>query len=119
MRNGDDPQVDPRKLIIGRIMHQLILRGWRPPRTLPPAGFRDLVEDIVDIDRYHPTLDLSPQQLRILTALAQGATYPTAAERFGVGTETVKTQTKLIREKLGARNTTHAVAIAIREGVIT
>jgi DNA-binding CsgD family transcriptional regulator len=100
-------------------MHQLILRGWRPPRTLPPEGFRDLLEDIVDIDRYHPTLDLSPRQVQILKALAQGATYPTAAERFGIGEESIKTQAKLIREKLGARNTTHAVAIAIREGVIT
>lgn len=85
---------------------------------MPPAGMGNLVDSIVDIDTYHPTLILTPYQVRLLDKLASGNTYLTVAEDTGLGKETVKTQAKIIREKLGARNTTHAVAIAMREGII-
>jgi DNA-binding CsgD family transcriptional regulator len=85
---------------------------------MPPAGMGNLVDSIVDIDTYHPTLVLTPHQVRILDKLASGGTYPTVAAEAGISEETIKSQAKLIREKLGARNTTHAVAIAMREGII-
>jgi two-component system NarL family response regulator len=85
---------------------------------MPPEGMGNLVDSIVDIDTYHPTLTLTPYQVRLLDKLASGGTYTTVAEDTAISKETVKTNVKIIREKLGARNTTHAVAIAMREGII-
>lgn len=61
---------------------------------------------------------LSPIEVRCLLVLSHGVGLRGAAELLGVGLETVKTHTKHARWKLRAKNTTHAVAIAIRQGII-
>ena len=53
-------------------------------------------------------------ELRVLTCLSHGLTLAQAAEVLGVGFETVRTQAKTARLRLGAKNTTHAVATALR-----
>jgi DNA-binding CsgD family transcriptional regulator len=62
--------------------------------------------------------DLSPAQRRILVLLADGYSKPQIARATGWSYETLKDYTERIRLKLGARNITHAVAIAIRSGII-
>lgn len=62
--------------------------------------------------------DLSPSQLRLLVMLADGYSKPQIARATGWRYETLKSSAERIRLKLGARNTTHAVAIAIRNGII-
>jgi DNA-binding CsgD family transcriptional regulator len=64
------------------------------------------------------TLRLSPGEQKTLHLCADGFTREEIAAKLHVGPETVKSQSNQIRAKLGARNITHAVAIAIREGVI-
>jgi DNA-binding NarL/FixJ family response regulator len=54
----------------------------------------------------------------LLRLYSHGLTLPMVADERGVSCETVKSQTKLIRLKLAAKNTTHAVALAIRAGLI-
>jgi DNA-binding CsgD family transcriptional regulator len=117
MRRGEEPEPDPRKVFVGKLMVSLIRRGWRPPREMPPRGMNRLLDDLENIP-YNSTLDLTPYEVRVLAMFAAGHTYPSIAADRGVAVATVQTQAKFIRAKLGANNTTHAVAIAIRKGVI-
>jgi DNA-binding NarL/FixJ family response regulator len=61
---------------------------------------------------------LTRRQREILQLLADGGSTVVAARELGVSEETVKTHTKNILARLGARNRTHAVAIALRECLI-
>ena len=58
---------------------------------------------------------LTRRQREILQLLANGESTTVAARELGLSEETVKTHTKNILARLGARNRTHAVAIALRE----
>jgi len=58
------------------------------------------------------------RQREILQMLADGGSTVHAARQLGLSEETVKTHTKNILARLGARNRTHAVAIALRECLI-
>ena len=61
---------------------------------------------------------LTRRQREILQLLANGESTTVAARELGLSEETVKTHTKNILARLGARNRTHAVAIALRECLI-
>ena len=63
----------------------------------------------------HP---LSPHETRALEAASRGLEAQMIADTYCVGVETVKTQLKAARLKLRAKNTTHAVAEALRRGLI-
>lgn len=61
---------------------------------------------------------LTGRQRQILQLLADGESTTVAARELGLSEETVKTHTKNAVARLGARNRTHAVAIALREALI-
>lgn len=61
---------------------------------------------------------LTRRQREILQLLADGGSTSAAARELGLSEETVKTHTKNMLARLGARNRTHAVAIALRESLI-
>lgn len=61
---------------------------------------------------------LTPAEKRVLTAMAAGQTTVEHGESIWRSRHTIRDQVKSARRKLGARNTTHAVAIAIRAGLI-
>jgi DNA-binding NarL/FixJ family response regulator len=61
---------------------------------------------------------LTRRQREILQLLADGGSTAAAARDLGLSEETVKTHTKNMLARLGARNRTHAVAIALRECLI-
>jgi DNA-binding NarL/FixJ family response regulator len=61
---------------------------------------------------------LTRRQREILQLLADGGSTAVAARRLDLSEETVKTHTKHVLARLGARNRTHAVAIALRECLI-
>lgn len=61
---------------------------------------------------------LTRRQREILQLLADGGSTVAAARELGLSEETVKTHTKNVLARLGARNRTHAVAIALRECLI-
>jgi two-component system NarL family response regulator len=71
--------------------------------SVPPKGSRGV---------------LTRRQRQILQLLAEGHSTRFAAAELEVGEETVKTHTKNILARLGARNRSHAVAIALRESLI-
>ena len=61
---------------------------------------------------------LTRRQREILQLLANGESTTVAARELGLSEETVKTHTRNALARLGARNRTHAVAIAMREALV-
>ena len=64
------------------------------------------------------TLALTERELVVLERLAYGDSSPQIAPYIGRAEETVRSYRSSIINKLGARNTVNAVAIAIDEGLI-
>jgi DNA-binding NarL/FixJ family response regulator len=62
---------------------------------------------------------LTPAELVVLRAAANGLTVPETARQLHKGAETVKTQRNKIILKIGARNMTHAVCIAAERGLVS
>jgi len=63
-------------------------------------------------------LAVTPRERSILLGAAKGLTAGAIARSEGLSEKTVKAYLAVARSKLGASNTTEAVAIAIREGLI-
>lgn len=95
-------------------------------RTAGPVALRQAVEAAVSQETFvDPDVPprgsrgkLTRRQRQILQLLANGESTTVAARELDVSEETVKTHTKHALARLGARNRTHAVAIALRECLI-
>jgi DNA-binding NarL/FixJ family response regulator len=61
---------------------------------------------------------LSPRECEVLELLAEGATNRDAAKHLFLSEETVKSHVRSAMLKLHARTRTHAVVLALREGLI-
>jgi len=62
--------------------------------------------------------ELTPRELEYLRLTSQGYIDREVADRTCVATQTVKNQLYRVRRKLGARTTSHAVAIGKDTGLI-
>ena len=95
-------------------------------RTAGPAELKRAVEAAVEQESFvDPAVPpkgsrgkLTRRQRQILQLLANGEPTTVAARELDLGEETVKTHMKNALARLGARNRTHAVAIAVRERLI-
>jgi DNA-binding NarL/FixJ family response regulator len=61
---------------------------------------------------------LTAREIDVLRHIAGGNRNRDIAERLFISEETVKVHVKHVMEKLGARDRTQAVAIAVRRGII-
>lgn len=68
--------------------------------------------------RLVPVERLTARQREVLQLLARGCRYQDIATVLHVSRDTVKTDARSAIRLLQARNRTHAVAVAIRAGVI-
>jgi DNA-binding CsgD family transcriptional regulator len=57
-------------------------------------------------------------ELRLLRLVSKGFTVAAAGRMMGKSCNTANDQMKLIRARLGAETSAHAVAVAIRQGMI-
>jgi DNA-binding NarL/FixJ family response regulator len=64
-------------------------------------------------------LDLTKRELEVLRLIADGEPNRDIARRLSVGEETVKSHMRNILARLQARSRAHAVAIALRHGLIS
>jgi DNA-binding NarL/FixJ family response regulator len=95
-------------------------------RTAGPSHLRQAVDAAVAQESFvDPAVPpkgsrgkLTRRQREILQLLANGESTTVAARELDLSEETVKTHTKHALARLGAKNRTHAVAIAIRECLI-
>lgn len=65
-----------------------------------------------------PKPALSPRELSAMTCLAKGQSRAQAAAQMEISEHTLRVYIESARHKLGALNTTHAVARALSEGII-
>lgn len=63
-------------------------------------------------------MTLTPRELEVLGLLRDGDGAKQIARKLDISVRTVETHEQHARAKLGARNRTHAVVLAIRQGVI-
>jgi len=92
--------------------------GWFPynePKTGSTKGVRRAPKLRTRSDRSIPT----PRQLRALELYATGLMYAEVGEAMGCSEDTVKDHLMRARRHLGAQTTAHAVAIAMRRGLLT
>lgn len=95
-------------------------------RTAGPKALRHAVDAAIaqesfvdpDVPPKGSRGKLTRRQREILQLLADGESTTVAAHKLDVSEETVKTHTKHALARLGAKNRTHAVAIAVRECLI-
>jgi len=57
--------------------------------------------------------ELRPKEAQVVKLLAMGYTQPEIAKKLFKSTETIKSQSKMARARLGAKTNAQAVAIAI------
>jgi DNA-binding NarL/FixJ family response regulator len=80
-------------------------------KRIPPEIASQLLEHLSDEG-------LTQREVEVLREVADGNRNREIAERLFISEETVKVHIKHIMEKLGASDRTHAMAIAIRRGII-
>ena len=85
-------------------------------RSTPPLAQESFVDPAVPPKGSRGKL--TRRQREILQLLANGESTTVAARELDLSEETVKTHTKHALARLGAKNRTHAVAIALRECLI-
>ncbi len=67
---------------------------------------------------FHAMQSLSPREIDVLTMLAMGFNRAQAADNLAISEHTVRAYVESARFKLGANNSTHAVARAVAEGFV-
>jgi DNA-binding CsgD family transcriptional regulator len=61
---------------------------------------------------------ITPRQLAYLSHAAKGESFKRIAHFEGVSFETVRTTLNTVRDRHGAKNVTHLVAMAVAEGLV-
>lgn len=79
-------------------------------RVIPPDVAVELAEHTADEA-------LSPREIEVLKSVASGNSNKIVAGLLGVTEDTVKAHMKTILSKLGAKDRTHAVTIALKRGI--
>jgi len=96
-------------------------------RHSSPSTMRKAVDAAVDLESYiDPEIErvrgdgprVTPRQREILQLFADGCPTEEVARRLGLSAETVRTHAKASLARLEARDRPHAVAIALRSGLI-
>ena len=75
-------------------------------------------EDVWDAQATAIRRRLTPQQRQVIALVSQGRIASEVAEALGISERTVQHHLSEARHRLGARNTTALVAIALRSGLI-
>lgn len=103
----------PGQMVIDSLDPALILAA----ATLAAAGYRIERDRKVNEESEGPHLSQREQQVAEL--LAEGASNKVIARELGISVHTAKFHVTAVMEKLGARNRSDAVAISLREGLVT
>jgi DNA-binding CsgD family transcriptional regulator len=76
------------------------------------------LEELHDVPQPDLLGPLSTRQVEVLRLVAIGASAPEIADELCISEATVRTHVKNILERLGAKNRAHAVALAMRDGLL-
>ncbi len=76
------------------------------------------MEVMQQLNGFFPEMALTPREVEVLSFVARGFGNKEIGHRLGTAPGTVKMHVQSILSKLNARDRTHAVAIALRRGII-
>ena len=83
------------------------------------AGQRHIPPEIaIELAAHIDADSLSARETEVLGLVADGNSNKRVAQALGIAEETVKAHMSTVLGKLGARDRTHAVTIAIRRGIL-
>ncbi|MES2348575.1 MAG: response regulator transcription factor [Pseudomonadota bacterium] len=83
------------------------------------AGQKYIPDEVArELDAWFGSEKLSARELAVLRLVASGHSNKEAAARLAIKEETVKAHVSAVLAKLGARDRTHAVTIAIKRGML-
>jgi DNA-binding NarL/FixJ family response regulator len=85
-------------------------------RSLPGPARSTVSNRVVNLDERRPVL--SAREVEVLGVIGTGATTRSAAEMMGISPKTVENHKQRIFSKLGVQNQAHAVAVALRQGLL-
>jgi DNA-binding NarL/FixJ family response regulator len=104
-----------RGYLLKEIVHTEIIRAIR----VVHSGKRFIPSEVSDrLDGFFPEVALTGREVEVLSLVARGLGNKEVGDVLGTAAGTVKAHVQSILAKLGARDRTHAVTIAIRRGII-
>jgi DNA-binding NarL/FixJ family response regulator len=84
------------------------------------AGKRTILSEVaMELAEHAADESLSVREIEVLRRVARGSANKEIAQQCEISEETVKTHMANILAKLGAKDRTHAVAIALKRGIIS
>lgn len=103
------------RILTGLIIRRLLAKGWSPPNRIPDRALDRLTESMARV-RVNQSLALTQHELELLEAVANGSTIRQASALLGPAAETLKKRMMILRRKMAARTSEHAVALAVARG---
>jgi DNA-binding NarL/FixJ family response regulator len=104
-----------RGYLLKEMVHADIVRAIR----VVYAGKRFIPNEVTEhLNGFFPELALTPREVQVLSLVARGFGNKEVGDVLGTAPGTVKMHVQSILGKLGAKDRTHAVTIALRRGII-
>jgi DNA-binding NarL/FixJ family response regulator len=104
-----------RGYLLKEMLHSDIIRAIR----VVNSGKRFIPLEVTQqLNGFFPEVALTPREVEVLTLVARGFGNKEVGDVLGTAAGTVKAHVQSILSKLGAKDRTHAVTIALRRGII-
>jgi DNA-binding NarL/FixJ family response regulator len=104
-----------RGYLLKEMVHTEIVRAIR----IVHAGKRFIPQEVTQqLNGYFPEVALTPREIEVLSLVARGFGNKEVGDVLGTAPGTVKAHVQSILSKLGAKDRTHAVTIALRRGIL-
>lgn len=104
-----------RGYLLKDMVHTEVIRAIR----IVHSGKRFIPLEVTQqLSDFFPEVALTPREIEVLGLVARGLGNKEVGDLLGTASGTVKAHVQSILSKLGARDRTHAVTIALRRGII-
>lgn len=104
-----------RGYLLKDMVHTEVIRAIR----IVHGGKRFIPFEVTQqLSDFFPEVALTPREVEVLSLVARGLGNKEVGDMLGTAPGTVKAHVQSILSKLGARDRTHAVTIALRRGII-
>jgi len=104
-----------RGYLLKEMVHTEIVRAIR----IVYVGKRFIPQEVTQqLNGYFPEVALTPREVEVLSLVARGLGNKEVGDVLGTAPGTVKAHVQSILSKLGAKDRTHAVTLALRRGII-
>ncbi len=104
-----------RGYLLKEMVHTEVVRAIR----IVHAGKRFIPSEVSQqLNGFFPEVALTPREVEVLSLVARGFGNKEIGDVLGTAAGTVKAHVQSILGKLGAKDRTHAVTIALRRGII-